>query len=234
MRPCGKIYEGAQRTPEWNTVKAGKLSASKLKDILPSAKTGKFKESREDTMIELITERLTGIMTPTFQNDAMRWGVAMEPSARDAYCKKTGSFVREVMFVDHPTIAMTGVSPDGLSYSANSIVINKGLDNGWPDFPFGNIEIKCPHTKNHFATILSEKWDEQYEEQMTMQMGCMGADWTDFVSYDPRLPEEMQLYIARFPFDEQRWNGYVEHILAFNKELDERLLKLKKRFGLPT
>jgi len=172
VRPCGKIYEGDQRTDGWHQARLGKLTASKLAKIVPT-KAGKRPSSWDDVKIELITERLTGIPTPMFMTDAMRWGVAMEATARQAYEIRTGNVVREVSFIDHPTIVGAGASPDGLV----------GED--------GMLEIKCPHTKTHFATILSESWDTDYEEQMTMQMGCAGRDWNDFGSFDSRLPEEM-------------------------------------------
>jgi hypothetical protein len=181
--------------------------------------------------MEMVTERLTGILTPTFQSEAMKWGVAWEATASDAYVKKTGNVVRHVSFIDHPTIPMVGVSPDGLVYEKGTPFMSNGE---WFDHSFGLKEIKCPHTKTHFAAILSEKWDVDYEDQMTMQMGCTGADWCDFVSFDPRLPEEMQLYIARYPFDAGKWGFYEQLIVEFLAEVDADLLKIRKRFGLAT
>src|SRR5699024_10393003 len=134
---------------------------------------------------ELVVERLTGVPKEGFSNAAMAWGTETEPQARATFTLTTGLSVEEVGFVDHPSIEMTGASPDGL-------IGDSGL-----------IEIKCPNSATHIATLRGSDIDDKYMKQMQWQMACMARDWCDFVSFDPRLPDEMQLHIRRVEADRE-------------------------------
>lgn len=218
MRLCGKIYLGEQGTPEWDGHRIGKITASKLSKIVPG-KTGKRPASWDALKVEIITERLTGIKKPTFQTEAMKWGVYQEQFADMAYQDATGIATSSISFVDHPSIKNCGASPDRVIYDDSGKI--KKL-----------IEIKCPNSETHFATALSGTYDEEYEDQMLMQMGCSGVDVCDFVSFDPRLPKQMQLIIVPFEFDIAKWEYREQLIIEFLKEVDEDLVKIKKRFGI--
>jgi putative phage-type endonuclease len=146
--------------------------------------------SRANYEAQLIAERLTGETTSGFTNAAMQWGIETEPEARAAYQFYADSEVEEVGFIDHPTIAMSGASPDGL------VGVLASLD--------GLIEIKCPNTATHLATLLDSKVPAKYMTQMQWQMACTERAWCDWVSYDPRLPESMRLFVQRIERDDKR------------------------------
>lgn len=202
-----------QGTPEWFAARAGKVTASRVSDVIAKTQKG-WGASRANYAAELICERLTGNTPPSFTNDAMRWGTETEPQARNAYIAKYGAEVFETGFVDHPEVAMSGASPDGY-------VGDEGL-----------LEIKCPNTSTHLDTLLSETAPTKYMTQMQWQMACTGRAWVDFVSFDPRLPEPMQLFCARVPRDVSLILDLESEVAAFVREIDEKVARLRERFEL--
>jgi putative phage-type endonuclease len=160
-------------------------------------------------MADLIVERLTGQKASSFSNAAMEWGTEQEPNARAAYSARTGELVEEVGFIDHPAIPMSGASPDGL--------VGEGC-----------VEYKAPNTATHLEYLLAGKPPERYVTQMQWQMACAGRPWCDFVSYDPRLPERLQLLVVRVPRDDDYIKMLEQEVTIFLQELDDKLNKLEK------
>jgi len=197
-----------QGTPEWFASRLGKVTASKVADIVAKTKSG-YSTSRANYMAQLVVERLTGVKFETFTNAAMEWGTATEPLARAAYELKKGVMVDETGLVDHPTIALSGASPDGL-------VGDDGL-----------IEIKCPNTATHLDTLLSGEADKRYLIQQQWQMACTGRKWNDFVSFDPRMPDNLQLFIKRVERDDELIKELEAEVVKFLAEVDEKVEKLK-------
>jgi len=197
-----------QGTPEWFALRLGKVTASRITDVLAKVKTGEA-VTREDYRTELVVQRLTNKPSETFTNPAMEHGVAYEPIARITYEEKASVFVEQVSFVDHPTIEWFGCSPDGLV----------GED--------GLIEIKCPSSKNHIKYLLGGKPPAKYVPQMQCQMAVTGRKWCDFVSYDPRLPEDLQLFVVRLERDEEYIKSMESEVQKFLSEVDEMVTKLK-------
>ena len=193
-----------QRTEEWYASRLGKVTASRVADIVAKTKTG-YSASRAKYMGELLCERLTGSRGDTYQNAAMVWGVNTEPQARVAYEASLGELVEEVGFIPHPTIEMAGASPDGL-------VGEEGL-----------VEIKCPTTITHIDTLLSITVPQQYMTQMQWQMACTGRKWCDFVSYDPRLPENMQMFIHRVERDDKMIAELEGEVVKFIEEMESKI-----------
>ena len=171
-----------QGSHEWHLQRVAKVTASRLADVMATIKTGEA-ASRINYKAQLVAERLTGSPSDSFSNAAMAWGTEQEPNARMAYEAFTGELVDQVSFIDHPTIANSGASPDGLV----------GED--------GLIEIKCPNTATHIDTLLHRNIPNKYLLQMQWQMTCTGRQWCDFVSYDPRMPERLQLCVIRVTRD---------------------------------
>lgn len=196
-----------QGTPEWFAIRCGRVTASRVADVVAKTKTG-WGASRANYMAELIAERLTGEPAEKFSNAAMQWGTEKEPDARAAYEFRTDAEVVQVGFVEHPAIPMTGASPDGLV--------------GAP----GQIEIKCPNTATHLDTLLSRTVPGKYVIQMQWQMACTGRNWCDFVSYDPRLPESMRVFIKRVPRDGEMIASLEKDVADFLSELDAKLAEL--------
>jgi putative phage-type endonuclease len=204
-----------QRTEEWFTARLGKVTASRVADIVAKTKSG-YSTSRANYMAELVCERLTGKQGDSFSNAAMVWGTNTEPMARAAYEAFEGVLVEETGFVSHPTIAMAGASPDGLV----------GED--------GLVEIKCPNTATHIETLLSKSVPLKYLYQMQWQMACTGALWCDFVSYDPRMPEDMQLFIERQERSDDTIIDLEREVEKFLSELEDKIVALEKTYKKET
>jgi putative phage-type endonuclease len=200
-----------QRTEEWFAARLGKVTASRVADVITRTKTG-YGASRANYMAQLICERLTGKQGDTYQNAAMAWGTEQEPLARGAYEALTGLLVEETGFVPHPTITMAGASPDGL-------IGDHGL-----------VEIKCPNTATHIETLMSDTVPGKYETQMQWQMACTDRKWCDFVSYDPRMPSHMQLFIFRVHRNAETIIELEREVEKFLSELDQKIVTLTKLY----
>lgn len=199
-----------QRSPEWFAARCGKVTASRIADLRAKTKTG-WGASREKYLTQLVVERITGVVAPSFQNAAMQWGTETEPQARAAYEFNEDATVVEVGFIDHPTILLSGASPDGL--------VGDGL-----------IEIKCPESHTHLETILSGKIADKYIQQMHWQMACTQRKWCDFVSFDPRLPPHLQYWFRRVDANEELIKAIETDVQEFLNEVSEAINKLDKMF----
>jgi putative phage-type endonuclease len=206
------MHEMDQRSDEWKQIRLGKVTASRIADATAKTKTG-WGASRANYMAELLSERLTGTPREGFTNAAMQWGIDMEPQARRVYEFMEGADVHEVGFAAHPTIEMSGASPDGL-------VGDLGL-----------VEIKCPDTATHIETLLGSRIDGKYIKQMQWQMACTARSWCDFVSFDPRLPERMQIHVERVYADSAFIAELERDIREFLSELDAKEAALLEKFG---
>ena len=198
-----------QGSDEWFAIRIGKVTASRVADIIAKTKSG-YSASRDNYMAQLVCERLTNQKAESFTNAAMQHGTETEPLARAAYEALKDVLVDEVGFVPHPSIKMAGASPDGL-------VGDDGL-----------LEIKCPNTATHIDTLLNQSVPTKYFTQMQFQMACTGREWCDFVSFDNRLPEELQLFVKRVPRDDAYIKQMEAEIVQFIAELDEKIEKLMK------
>jgi putative phage-type endonuclease len=196
-----------QGTEEWFTIRIGKVTASRVADVIAKTKTG-YSASRDNYMAQLVCERLTGQKGESFTNAAMQHGTDTEPLARAAYEALKDVLVDEVGFVPHPSIIMAGASPDGLV----------GTD--------GLLEIKCPNTATHIETLMSKTVPGKYNTQMQFQMACTGRQWCDFVSFDNRLPEQFQLFVKRVPRDDEFIKQMEDEVVKFLNELDIKIAQL--------
>ena len=196
-----------QRTEEWFSARLGKVTASRVADVIAKTKSG-YSASRDNYMAQLICERLTGQQGESFTNAAMQWGTETEPLARSAYEAYADIMVEELGFVPHPKIEQSGASPDGLV----------GL--------FGMLEIKCPNTATHIDTLLTQSVPTKYITQMQWQMRCCERQWCDYVSFDPRLSQDLQLFVKRVEFDASYVAMLEEEVNLFLKELDNKITKL--------
>lgn len=198
-----------QGSPEWFALRCGKATASKIADIIATTKSGPS-ASRKNYLAQLVAERLTGVVAESFTNGAMQWGTDKEPEARAAYAfVHADGPVAEAEFVTHPNIHNSGASPDGYV----------GSD--------GLLEIKCPNTATHIDTLLTGKIDGKYHTQMQWQMACTGRTWCDFVSYDPRMPEHLALWVKRVPRDEKLIAELEAAVKAFLTEVDATVAALE-------
>ena len=201
----------AQGTPEWLAERLGKATASRIADIMAKTKSGPS-TSRQNYAAELIAERLTGAGGDFYINAAMQRGTELEPLARDCYAFESGNEVVPVGLVAHPTIEMAGASPDGL-------VADDGL-----------VEIKCPGTAKHIHTLTGGSIDGRYICQIQWQLACTERQWCDFVSYDPRLPVEMQLATRRVNRDDEAIAEMEREVISFLAEVSALCDSLTNQF----
>lgn len=195
-------------------MRCGKVTASRVADIMRKGRSGAVSLTRERYKGELVAERLTGVVVDGYRSKDMEWGTATEEEARHCYAFRTNSELLPVDFVVHPDIADSGASPDRLV----------GSD--------GLLEIKCPATHTHITTLLGAPIDPDYIKQMAWQMACTGRAWCDWVSYDPRLPEDMRLEVRRVHRDDTLISeitaAVVEFMADVNATSDALLAKYRK------
>jgi putative phage-type endonuclease len=204
------MSEIIQGTPEWHALRCGRATASRMADLTARTKSG-WGASRANYAAELIAERLTGKPADRYTNAAMQWGTDMEPEARAAYAFYADCEVVQVGFIEHPTIAMSGASPDGL-------IGNDGL-----------VEFKCPNTATHLETLLGAEIDGKYIKQMQWQLACTNRIYCDWVSYDPRLPESMRFFVHRVLRDNTVIAALEKDVREFLAEVDAKVAALINR-----
>ncbi len=197
-----------QRSSEWFAARMGKATASHMGEIMAKTKSG-YGAGRLNYMVQMLCERLTGEVAEHYVSAPMQWGIDNEAYAISEYELVSGSMVESCGFYDHPTIPMSGASPDGLI----------GTD--------GLIETKCPNTANHIKTLLGEGIKKDYLLQMQWQMDTTGRAWCDFVSYDPRLPANLQLYIERVERDDAFIAEIRQEVILFLGDADKLEAKLR-------
>lgn len=202
-----------QGSEAWWEIRLGKVTASRVADVVAKTKSG-WGASRANYMAALIAERLTGTPQESFTNAAMQWGLDTEADARAAYEFRQDCEVIPVGFVPHPTIEMSGASPDGTTGGS------------------GLVEIKCPNTATHLETLLGSSVPSKYIVQMQWQMACCGRQWCDFVSFDPRMPEAMRLYVKRVRRDDKQIAELERDVTDFLAELDQKIASLRSLYRL--
>ena len=200
-----------QGSLQWFEQRRGHVTASRLSDVLAKGKSGEA-VTRQKYRMQLVAERITGLVAESFTSAAMEWGVEHEKFARIRYEADTGYFVDEAAFCFHPTIKWLGASPDGTISGVNAL-----------------IEIKCPNTQTHLGYRLDNKPPAIYVNQMQCQMWVTGADWCDFVSYDPRVPEHLQLFVSRLQRDNDLIAKMETEVVKFLSEVDDAINQLEKK-----
>ncbi len=204
-----------QRTEEWFNARLGKATASRFKDVMATIKSGEA-ASRKNYRAQLVVERLTGVReessSPAVLRGVMQWGIDHENAAREAYEDLTGNLVEEYGFMSHLALA-AGCSPDGLIGD------------------LGMIEIKCPNTAQHITCLQTQDMPKEHWWQVQGQLWIANREWCDFVSFDPRMPEHMQIMVkrvARHPADIADLNTGVRAFLA---EVDKTVNELQEQYG---
>jgi putative phage-type endonuclease len=206
-----------QRTDEWFQQRLGKVTASRISDVIAKTKTG-VSTSRQNYLVQLVSERLTGKKGDSYVNQAMLDGIERESAARELYMQSKGVSVTEVGFFDHPVIKNSGASPDG--------AVNAEEEGKYA----GLIEIKCPIETTHTNTLMSKSVPSKYLPQIQWQMASVSPNvkWVDFISFNPNFPDTMKLFVARVKRD----NAYIAEleaeVIKFLDEVDQTILKLKE------
>jgi hypothetical protein len=199
-----------QGSEEWRAIKCGKVSASRVSEVLAKGKG----LTRAAYLAEIVVERLTGAFTEGFESADMRRGKELEPQARAGYELFRSVQVETVGFVHHPHIPMAGASPDGRVGE------------------IGLVQFKCPRPHNHMEHLDAEtSLPKEYRDQMQWEMACDNREWCDFVSFCPSFPPGMDLCVRRVHRD----GAYIAEmeiaVQAFIAEVDAKVAGLKARYG---
>lgn len=203
-----------QGTDEWRKARLGRVTASRIADVMAKGRSGAPSATRSRYLAEIVAERLTGCEGPGFTSAAIAWGTETEPQARAAYRWRTGEDVAEIGFAQHPAIISSGASPDGLV----------GED--------GLLEIKCPETHTHIGYLTSGTIPAKYVDQMQWQMACTGRRWCDFVSFDPRLPPDRGAFFCkRVERDENRIQEIEEAVRVFLADVEASIAEIDTATG---
>lgn len=199
---------GDQRSVEWLYERTGHCTASRFCDVLDKCKDGKESAARRNYRIETVVSRLTERPQDHYVSYEMQWGIDHEAEARMAYEAHTGAMVDQVGFLHHPGLVWVGGSPDGLL----------GAD--------GGIEIKCPTTPTHVTTLMTKQCE--HLPQIQGLMWITGRLWWDFVSYDPRMPHGLKLYVQRILRDEEYISMLAKEVEQFLDEVDQQMIALHR------
>jgi putative phage-type endonuclease len=198
-----------QGSDEWKALRAGRVTASKVADAISKLKNGGESATRRELRIKLVTEALTGEPADDiFETAAIRWGRENEAYARMYYEELRQVQVRQIAFAHHPTLKRAGASPDGLV----------GTD--------GLLEIKCPMSHTHLNYILAGVVPEDYKPQMLWQMECTGRNWCDLMSFDPRMPKGLRVFIRRFQKDQVALASITTEVTGLINEVEEMVKSL--------
>jgi predicted phage-related endonuclease len=203
------MLDAPQGSPAWLQARLGRATASRVSDIVAKAKNGTWYATREKYMAELVAERLTGVPYPGYVSASMQWGTDTQPQAEAEYAFVADVDITPVGFVEHPRIAMSGASPDGL-------IGDDGL-----------VEYKCPDSHTHIATLLGEAIPAAYLTQMQFQMSCTGRHYCDWVSFDPRLPDYARLHIHRVYRDDEYIAELENEVRIFLIEVDKKTERVR-------
>lgn len=208
-----RIIDCEPNSPDWHAARCGRVTASRIADIVRKTKDGKASEMRETYLGELIAERLSGVVeADSYQSDAMKRGTETEDKARAYYGFINDVEPARVGFVLHPTIDMAGASPDRL-------VGNDGL-----------IEVKCPHSKNHVKTLMGAPIKPDYVKQMQWQLACTGRKWVDYVSFDDRLPPDLAMHVIRITRDDNLIKELESATIKFIADVDATISALAAKY----
>lgn len=204
----GIIVDVEQGSDPWAKLRCGKITASRFADVIATTKKGEG-AARRDYRVELMVERLTHVPVEQYVSKEMRWGLEQEPFARAAYEMHLAQFVETVGFVIHPDHDFFGCSPDAL-------VGEKGM-----------AQFKCPNTTTHLGWMLAGTIPLEHIPQLLAELACNpDREWIDFVSYDPRLPEHLQLYVKRYLRNDELISKLVTEVVHFNSEVEQVLRAL--------
>ena len=209
-----RIIRGIEQgSPEWMSLRIGKIGGSRVADVLTEGRGGAESLTKRKYKNELIRERLTNRKLDTYKTPAMQRGIDLEPMARAWYEVKYNTFVDQVAIVLHPTIDGGQCSPDGIVEATNSL-----------------IEIKIPNPENHLDNILKGgKQLEQYYDQVQWQLACMPEkEFCDLVSYDPEMPDHLQGFVKRIYRDDEYINNMQNAVIAFLSEIETIVNNLKE------
>lgn len=208
-----------QGSPEWHAKRCGKITASCFGRLSGTGRSGDWTQTAITYMTEVMAERITGVPQDEIKSKYLDHGNKYEPTARQLYqwhFSGNRQELKQVGFVDHPTLAYCGGSPDSLV----------GDD--------GSVEIKCPYTVHtHLANIeMDATKNKDYTWQMQGNLWITGRKWCDFVSFHPFLPTELQFHVVRYERDEDVIDEIESRVTRALEQIAVRIKNIEQRVRL--
>lgn len=194
-----------QGSDEWHAARCGLLTASEMHLIVTPTLKAASNDKERGHLYELLAQRITGYVEPSYISDSMLRGMEDEIDARLLYAKQYAP-VQEVGFITNDKWGFTiGYSPDGLV-----------SDNG-------QIECKSRNQKYQIRTIVdyvsAETIDPDFMIQVQTGLLVSERDWCDLVSYCSGLP----MATVRVFRDEKIQGAILEAAMAFETRLADKL-----------
>lgn len=205
-----------QGSLEWHAKRCGKITASCFGKLAGDGRSGGFSQTAITYMTEVMAERITGIPQDEIQSKYLDHGNKYEPTARQLYqwhFAGERQELKQVGFVDHPSLAHCGGSPD-------SLVGDEGV-----------LEIKCPYTiRTHFANIENDGTkDRDYVWQMQGNLWITGRKWCDYVSFHPFVPEPLRFHVVRYERDEDIIEDIEKRVTRALEQIAIRVKNIEQR-----
>jgi hypothetical protein len=210
-----------QGDPQWIKERIGKLTASRMGDVMLKQKNGKYYAERENYKRDLVGERLSNIAKEHYVSKEMEWGIHFEAEAVSKYEERTGNIVLDGYFIEHPTIPLFGATPDRFIVGSEGKELGKVI---------GLLEAKCPTTPVFIGYGMDDNPPEGYVPQMLAQCACSGLPWVEFIAYDPRMPQECNLVIRRYTPSAEQIKECEAEAIKFLQEVDEMMHRFLGRF----
>jgi hypothetical protein len=208
-----KIIDCEQGSPQWHAARCGRVTGSRIADVVRAGQGGKPSKMRATYIGDLVAERLSGVQDGNgFISGPMQWGKDCEDKARAVYGFMFDVTPQKVGFIVHPKFDMAGCSPDSLV----------GED--------GGLETKCPNSSTHIASLMGAKIDPDYVKQVQWNLACTGRKWWDHVSFDPRMPAELQLHCTRVYRDDVVIKELEDAVEILLREVDSTVEELSKKY----
>lgn len=168
---------------------------AEMRDIEEIEYNARFGDGCKTYVYEKIAEILTQSVHMTGGSAATEWGNDNEANAAEYYEQKTGKKVKPAGFIKYGEFA--GGSPDGEIVGENGI-----------------IEIKCPYNPaNHIRLMVTNELPKSHFWQVHGNILATGAEYCDYISYDPRMiDEENKMIIVRVNRDSEVQKILIERI----------------------
>jgi putative phage-type endonuclease len=204
------IFSCVQQTPEWLQLRCGRVTASRVKDVMDFTAKGLPSAKRTGYLYEIVCERMTGLAAEHFVSPAMDWGSETEALAAESYEVHTGFEALKIGLATHPEIEMFAASPDRL------------VNAEWL------LEIKCPMPGTHVKWIQGQVVPEDHRLQCYAEMACWGMDRVDFMSFDPRPASRYQRFIRTLERNDKIIAEIEAGVRRFLDEADEIMAELDR------
>lgn len=194
-----KTFENKE---DWFDARKGKITGSRLKDIIVKRGTGE-----KIGYYEIIAERIA--QNPDGENPMDR-GTRLEEEAIELFAEKTGKKVNtDLVIWERDDNASIAISPDGFISDTEAV------------------EVKCLSSARHVEAYLTQKVPDEYEYQV-LQYFIVNEKLEKlyFVFYDNRMPEKLQMFYLEIERNQEEVETYLELQKQKLEQIEDIITKL--------